>query len=98
MKIVPLLSISLLLSFNPAQANECVYLWLERNTIYDEAGYCFKTNLGRAVFDNSDCYTRDPALTSRERNRIAQISRTEKSLGCKRQKKNWTPRYIFQFL
>jgi len=40
----------------PAAALEiCDELWFTRNLIYDRAGYCFSSPLGRAVFDNSDC-------------------------------------------
>ena len=33
----------------------CQNLWLVRNSIYDRRGYCFKTQDGKATFDNSDC-------------------------------------------
>jgi len=66
-----------------AFADSCYDLWYERNAIYDDNGYCFKTSLGKRVFDNSDCYTSDPDFTRAEQRRIDQIRREEKRLGCK---------------
>ena len=36
----------------------CDELWLTRNMVFDRAGYCFGSNLGEAIFDNSDCNSR----------------------------------------
>lgn len=66
-----------------AFADSCYDLWYERNAIYDDNGYCFKTSLGKRVFDNSDCYTSDPDFTRAEQRRIDQIRREEKRLHCK---------------
>src|SRR5262249_2732203 len=33
----------------------CDNLWLVRNTIFHEAGYCFHTDRARAVFSNDHC-------------------------------------------
>lgn len=66
-----------------AFADNCYDLWYERNAIYDDNGYCFKTSLGKRVFDNSDCYTNNPDFTRAEQRRIDQIRREERHLGCK---------------
>jgi hypothetical protein len=66
-----------------AFADSCYDLWYERNAIYDDNGYCFRTALGKRVFDNSDCYTRNPSFTRAEQRRIDQIRREERRLGCK---------------
>lgn len=33
----------------------CEELWLVRNMVFSRAGYCFQSQLGQAVFDNSVC-------------------------------------------
>jgi len=66
-----------------ALADSCYDLWYERNAIYDENGYCFRTSLGKRVFDNSDCYTDKPTFTRAEQRRIDQIRKEERRLGCK---------------
>lgn len=42
----------------PAQAQDldiCEALWLSRNAVLDDAGQCFPSPLGQAVFDNTGC-------------------------------------------
>lgn len=42
----------------PAQAQDldiCEALWLSRNAVLDDAGQCFLSPLGQAVFDNTGC-------------------------------------------
>ncbi len=49
---------SALIALMPAVASAdefCDQLWFSRNSVYDRAGYCFSSRLGRSVFDNSDC-------------------------------------------
>ena len=66
----------------PAFADVCYDLWYERNSIYNDNGYCFNTREGRRTFDNSDCYTDYPDFTRREQRRINQIKRQENDYGC----------------
>ncbi len=66
-----------------ASAQSCYDLWYERNAIYDSYGYCFRTSLGRRTFDNSDCWTRNPRLSRADQNRVEQIRRRERRMGCK---------------
>ncbi len=61
----------------------CYDLWYARNAIYDAKGYCFKTDLARDVFDNSDCWTEAPKLTKKELAAIEAIKAEEKARHCK---------------
>ena len=40
----------------------CDDLWLTRNLIFDRAGYCFGSVLGKSVFDNEGCTPGVPEL------------------------------------
>ncbi len=66
-----------------AQAQSCYDLWYERNVLYDRRGFCFKTQLGRETFDNSDCYTNHPRLTRAEQLRVDAIRRQERRMSCR---------------
>ena len=64
----------------------CGSLWLVRNTIYNEAGLCFKTQAARAQFDNSDCFVNNPAnvkLNRFERANVETIRQVERAKGCR---------------
>jgi hypothetical protein len=69
-------------SVQPAFADVCYDLWYERNSIYNDNGYCFNTRDGQDTFDNGDCYTDNPDFTRREQRRIQQIKRQENDYGC----------------
>ena len=63
----------------------CQRLWVERNSIYKEKGYCFNTPRGVRYFGNAGCQfdnVRDVPLSGRERERIADIVAEERSRGC----------------
>ncbi|KAF0116536.1 MAG: hypothetical protein FD163_1564 [Hyphomonadaceae bacterium] len=66
----------------PAMATSCYDLWYERNSIYNDNGYCFQTALGRRVFDNSDCFTSHPRFTRAEQAKIDAIVRQERRQRC----------------
>jgi hypothetical protein len=74
----------------PALAQEirswsCERLWQERNQIYKDAGYCFKTARAIRYFGNSGCsYDRegDVPLSQRDREFVATIQQVERSKGC----------------
>lgn len=74
----------------PAAANECMTLWLERNAYFANKGYCFGSALGKGVFGNSGCHTKNPNMSSAEQRRISQIQSREKALGCAAQKSRWS--------
>lgn len=81
----PLLISGILLSATTgiAFAGECEQLWVARNSIFNNNGYCFGTRLGKSLFNNSDCYTKRAKLSRNERNRVAQLKRRERRLGCR---------------
>jgi hypothetical protein len=63
----------------------CESLWLQRNAYYKEAGYCFKTSRAIRYFGNAGClYDAESAvpLSRSIRNRITDIGRVERQLGC----------------
>jgi YARHG domain len=71
---------------SPADAQgTCQRLWVERNSIYKAAGYCFNTQRGIRYFGNAGCSydnVRDVPLSDSDRSRIAQIVAQERSIGC----------------
>ncbi len=67
----------------PSFAGEpCDDLWFSRNSIFDAAGYCFGSALGKAVFDNSDCTTKSPKLSSADKAKIAEAKDMEARWSC----------------
>jgi hypothetical protein len=60
----------------------CDELWLTRNTVFDRAGYCFGSALGKAIFDNSDCTTSAPKLDSEGETIVAQVREIETDFAC----------------
>ncbi|MGL1920831.1 MAG: YARHG domain-containing protein [Hyphomicrobiales bacterium] len=78
---IVLLQLSLLLT--PAFAEDaCDDLWYSRNFYFDQAGYCFGSKLGKAVFDNSNCKSKNVALTKSTKRRISQMKEIEKEFDC----------------
>ncbi|MCC6136881.1 MAG: YARHG domain-containing protein [Gammaproteobacteria bacterium] len=65
-----------------AVADSCYDLWYERNLIYAENGYCFKTDLARRTFSDFSCRTDHPRFSSREQRRIDEIKAEERERGC----------------
>ena len=69
-----------------ASAQSCQDLWVERNSYYKEAGYCFKTSRAISYFGNGGCIydiEADVPLPRGIRARIAEITRIERSSGCR---------------
>jgi hypothetical protein len=63
----------------------CRDLWLERNQIFKDAGYCFQTRRAIATFGNAGCvYDRqaDVPLSAHQRRIIAAIRNAERWRGC----------------
>jgi hypothetical protein len=70
----------------PTFADDCDALWAERNSIYKDRGYCFKTERAKAHFGNESCKHDDEGavpLTDRDRARISDIQRKEREQGCR---------------
>jgi glutamine amidotransferase-like uncharacterized protein len=68
-----------------AYAQSCQALWVERNSFYKSAGYCFKTARAISYFGNAGCRFENEArvpLSRGARSRIAVITRIERRLGC----------------
>jgi hypothetical protein len=81
--LITLVMLSLAVLASPVLAQSCYDLWYERNEIYDNNGFCFKTQLGMETFDNSDCWTSNPKLSKAERRRVDQIRSEERRRNCK---------------
>lgn len=63
----------------------CDGLWLQRNSIYRSAGFCFKTPKAVAAFGNTGCKfdeIRNVPLSDRDRQGIDEISKFEARLHC----------------
>src|SRR4029077_10416012 len=74
-----------LLAASQANAQSCQALWVERNSYYKEAGYCFKTTRAISYFGNAGCRYDNEAsvpLSAAVRARIAEITRIERNYGC----------------
>lgn len=68
-----------------ASAQSCQDLWVERNSYYKDAGYCFKTRRAIAYFGNRGCMYDIEAsvpLPRGIRARIAEIAWLERRNGC----------------
>jgi YARHG domain len=76
---------TLLMTAPSADAQSCQQLWVERNSYYKRAGFCFKTQRAIAYFGNGGCVywnEADVPLAGWQRQRIAQIRRAERAYGC----------------
>ncbi len=63
----------------------CRDLWVERNQIFKDAGYCFNTQRAVRYFGNAGCiYDRqaDVPLSANQRRIVAEIVRIERFTGC----------------
>jgi len=61
---------------------ECRSRWLERNGIFDDAGYCFQYQRSLKVFDNDGCSGQEFDLTPAQQTRIERLRSEERALGC----------------
>jgi YARHG domain len=66
----------------PASAANCLDLWYQRNAIYDNYGYCFKTALGKQTFGTA-CSTNNPRLSASDQRLVANIRAQERAKSCK---------------
>lgn len=76
---------SLATTVSVSHAQSCQDLWVERNQYYKDAGYCFRTQRAIKYFGNAGCRYDDEGavpLPRGVRNRIADITRAERNLGC----------------
>jgi hypothetical protein len=79
-------ALALGLTVQTATASDyCSDLWFERNQIYKDNGYCFKTRDAIRAFGNAGCAyddVEDVPLSARENRRVQQIKREERRSGC----------------
>jgi hypothetical protein len=64
----------------------CQSLWVERNSIYKAAGYCFKTARAIRYFGNAGCSydnERELPLSRGDQSRVARIIAEERANGCR---------------
>jgi hypothetical protein len=66
----------------PASAANCTDLWVARNSIYANYGYCFKTALGKQTFGTA-CSTNNPRLSASDQRQVAAIKAEERRRACK---------------
>ena len=60
----------------------CDDLWLTRNLIFDRAGYCFGSVLGKSVFDNEGCTPGVPELAEADQALVNRIRNMETEWEC----------------
>lgn len=63
----------------------CENLWMVRNSIYQENGYCFKTQRAINYFGNGQCTISNMSavpLSPTERFNVGQIAAVERQKGC----------------
>ena len=60
----------------------CGDLWYERNVIYADKGYCFKTKRARRAFGRG-CFPPYGRLNAREKRRVNKIQNWEYRKGCR---------------
>ncbi len=65
----------------PFSEYSCQELWLERNGIYANNGYCFETKRAIKVF-GPGCHPPYGHLSGSERRAVAEIQRWERRKGC----------------
>jgi hypothetical protein len=62
---------------------DCDSLWYLRNQIFDEAGYCFKTERAIYAFGNEGCASSSYSILNRyERANVSMIKSIEAAKGC----------------
>ncbi len=81
MRIV--LALALSLATTPAFAwTGCEDLWFSRNQVFDQAGFCFSSPLGKALFDNADCVGPNVTLDRDAQALVDFIRSRETELAC----------------
>ena len=61
----------------------CDDLWYSRNFHFDQAGYCFGSKLGKSVFDNANCKSKNVNLSKMLNHRINLMKKIETEWECK---------------
>ena len=77
-----LFALALCLPTTSTAQGACEDLWLARNVIYDAHGYCFGSDLGKAMFNNAGCTTVDPKLPDDLQARVDRIWAKARGMEC----------------
>ena len=67
------------------RANDCDEAWYQRNLIYKQAGYCFRTERAIRIFGNADCRydaMRDVRLSRSKQQTVAKLQAFERADAC----------------
>ncbi len=93
-RLLPAFSVAMLLSITATvhagdgpEFWNCEALWYNRNQIYKEAGYCFRTSRAIRAFGNGGCQYDNlnyVPLSEVQRREIAEIQRYERIRNCPR--------------
>jgi hypothetical protein len=65
--------------------HSCEQLWILRNSVYDDAGYCFQSARGKKWFVNDGCTYSDQAevpLNDYQRHNVDVLAGVEAENGC----------------
>jgi hypothetical protein len=73
----------ILMPFQSLADTYCDDLWFGRNLVFDRAGYCFGSPLGKAMFNNGDCTTKKPVLSEYDREFVEFVEWSEEIAHCK---------------
>jgi hypothetical protein len=65
-----------------ADIMSCDALWIARNRIFHDNGYCFGGQRGILEFGNDGCYTKSPELSDAEAALVKQYKSLEMEKGC----------------
>lgn len=77
------LVLSVFLSLSPLAAfADCESMWVTRNMLFDRAGYCFGSNLGKAIFDNSNCTGKQITLPAWQQDFVSYTKAMERDFQC----------------
>jgi hypothetical protein len=78
-----LILIGVVLGGPTAALDLCDELWFTRNLVFDRAGYCFGSPLGKAIFDNSDCIINDAVADPAAQRIVDQVLAIEADEACR---------------
>jgi hypothetical protein len=68
-----------------SESMSCDQLWIERNSIYKQSGFCFETRRAIEYFGNGGCRYQNEAdvpFSTADRARITEITRLERESHC----------------
>ncbi|MCJ2068217.1 YARHG domain-containing protein [Methylobacterium sp. J-030] len=83
--VVPTTLVLVLCIASGAQADDCAEAWYQRNLIYKQAGYCFRTDRAIRTFGNAECRydsMRDVRLSPQEQRAVARLQAFERAHAC----------------